>query len=296
MHDPQTHQTDQTPHTAVPFFARPRASLVPLFYRRATARWRRLPDFIVIGAQKGGTTALFAYLLQHPQVGRPWKKELNFFSRHYRRGEPWYRARFPLRREMIGGEILGEASPSYMPFPAAPARMREVVPRAKLIALLRDPTERAISHYFHSVRHGMERRPILQAFSATADWLRATLTSRDTADVRPAPWPLRADPWLSYLYRGVYVDHLRRYHRYFGRDQLLIVRSEDLRTRRFETLARVFDFLGIDPTHRPGDVRPRRVGTNKQAVPGEVYELLRGYYRPHNERLYEYLGRDFGWT
>lgn len=289
-------QTPQTSEQSVPFFARPPRHLLPLLYRRATARWRPLPDFIVIGAQKGGTTALFAYLLQHPQVGAPWQKELNFFSRHFSRGEPWYRARFPLRRDTVGVRVLGEASPSYMPFPAAPARMRELVPRAKLIALLRDPTERAISHYFHSVSHGVERRPIHEAFRATAEHLRATLGSRDTADLRPGPWPVRADPWLSYLYRGVYVDHLRRYHQHFGRDQLLIVRSDDLHTRRLETLARVFDFLGIDPTYRPRDLRAKRVGANKQPVSDEIYQFLRGYYRPHNERLYEYLGRDFGWS
>src|SRR5512145_282832 len=107
---------------------------------RATPRWRPLPDFVVIGAQTAGTTALYAYLRWHPGVtGPPWK-EVSFFDRHWWRGEAWHRGQFPLRS---GQRLVGEASPSYLCHPLAPGRARSLVPDAKLVALVRDPVDRA---------------------------------------------------------------------------------------------------------------------------------------------------------
>src|ERR1044071_7027899 len=125
-------------------------------YGRATAAARPLPDFLVIGAQKAGTTALYSYLRDHPAIaGPPWK-EVSFFDRHFWRGDAGYRGNFPNRlslrrmRARPGAEpIGGEASPSYMFHPLAPQRVAELVPDARLIALVRNPVDRALSHYHH---------------------------------------------------------------------------------------------------------------------------------------------------
>src|SRR6266480_7948081 len=124
-------------------------------YGRATASLRPLPDFLILGAQKAGTTALYAYLRQHPEITGPSWKEVSFFDRHYARGEAWYRGNFPnsLRAR---GKLVGEASPSYLFHPLAPERVAGLVPEAKLIALVRNPVDRAYSHYQHEVALGRE--------------------------------------------------------------------------------------------------------------------------------------------
>src|SRR5215216_7751234 len=132
-------------------------------YGRATAKLRPLPDFLVLGAQKAGTTALYAYLRRHPQIAGPSWKEVSFFDRHYARGESWYRGNFPSRpatwlaRRRAGAEpIVGEASPGYLFHPHAPQRVATLLPNVRLIALLRDPVDRALSHYHHELALGRE--------------------------------------------------------------------------------------------------------------------------------------------
>src|SRR6187200_1451927 len=132
-------------------------------YGTATARGRPLPDFLVIGAQKAGTTALYAYLRWHPGITGPSWKEVSFFDRHWWRGEAWYRGQFPLR---AGGRLVGEASPSYLFHPLAPERARSLVPDAKLIALVRNPVDRAYSQYQHAVALGREPLSFEDALAA----------------------------------------------------------------------------------------------------------------------------------
>lgn len=129
----------------VRLFARSLRRTIRWRYRRATSSLRALPDFVVIGAQRSGTTSLFDYFLNHPQVRPALKKELHFYDLHHERGVGWYRASFPRRRQLSNGRITGEATPNYLVHPLAPERLHAVTPNAKLIALLRNPTDRAHS-------------------------------------------------------------------------------------------------------------------------------------------------------
>src|SRR5947209_8592328 len=121
-------------------------------YGRATVAVRPLPNFLILGAQKAGTTALYAYLRWHPEITGPSFKEVSFFDRHYARGERWYRAHFPARRR----PFVGEASPSYLFHPLVPERVARLLPDARLVAILRNPVDRAFSHYQHEVSLGRE--------------------------------------------------------------------------------------------------------------------------------------------
>src|SRR2546423_14798695 len=132
-------------------------------YGRATSFARPLPSFLILGAQKAGTTALYAYLRWHPGVTGPAWKEVSYFDRHYRRGVHWYRGHFPLRP---GDRLVGEARPGDPLHPLPPERVRATVPDAKLIALLRDPVDRALSHYHHEVALGREPPTFEEAIEA----------------------------------------------------------------------------------------------------------------------------------
>ena len=140
-------------------------------YRQLTAPLRGLPSVLIIGAQKGGTTSLFSYLVQHPDVLAPLTKEIHYFDLQYDREDKWYRGHFPFARRLERGAVTIDASPYYLPHPLVPARAAQLVPEAKLVAVLRDPVDRALSHYHHEVRAGRESLSFADAIDQEAERL-----------------------------------------------------------------------------------------------------------------------------
>jgi len=175
----------------------------------------------------------------------------------------------------------------YLFHPLAPRRMFELVPEARLIALLRNPTERAISHYFHSRRRGFESLPLDQALQAEEERLAPAIAAEDYAD----------DAFLHYSYksRGRYKSQLERVIEHFPRQQLLVIKSETFFAEPGRTLERVFGFLGVDAGFRVGSLLPQNVRRNPSSVDGETREYLDGYFHPLNRALYELVGEDYGW-
>jgi hypothetical protein len=264
-------------------------------YGKATSSARPLPDFLILGAQKAGTTALYAYLRSHPAItGPPWK-EVSFFDRHYRRGEAWYRGNFPnklylrgLRARRGTEPIVGEASPSYLFHPAAPERVASLVPGAHLIALVRNPVDRAYSHYQHEVALGREPMPFEEALEREDERMAGELERmRDARYFSHAWWN------FTYLARGRYAEQLERWLEHFPRERLLVVPSDDLLARPAETYRRVLDFLGAPPHDL--ESYPRIFSRDYEGMDTDTREKLRAYFAEPNRRLYELLGRDLGW-
>jgi hypothetical protein len=255
-------------------------------YGRATSFARPLPGFLILGAQKAGTTALYAYVRWHPEITGPSWKEVSYFDRHYRRGRRWYRGHFPVRPR---GRLIGEASPGYLFHPLAPQRVAETVPAAKLIALLRDPVDRALSHYHHEV--ALEREPLSfeDALAAEPGRTRGEEERliRDPGYWSPAWWD------HTYLARGRYAEQLERWFAVFPREQLLVVASEELAGDPGGTYARVLGFLGA-PRHEL-DSYPRVYEQEYAEMRPDTRRRLAAYFEGPNDRLYDLLGRDFGW-
>lgn len=260
-------------------------------YRDLTGPLRGLPELLIIGAQKGGTTSLFNYLAEHPDVLPPFGKEIHYFDLHYARGVTWYRGRFPYRARLRGGRLTLDASPYYLVHPQAPQRAASLLPNAKLVALLRNPIDRALSHYQHEVRGGRETLPFAEAIDREADRL-AGEEER-----------LRSDPSYysvshhrhSYLHRGRYVEQLRRWMEHFPRAQLLVLQSERLFQDPAGTSAAVYDFLGLRP-HRLERYKTFLQGRYERDLPAGLRARLAGYFEPCNRELYQWLGQDFGWA
>ncbi len=255
-------------------------------FGRATARWRPLPDFLVIGAQKAGTTALYAYLRWHPGITGPSWKEVSFFDRHWARGEGWYGGQFPLRSE---GKLVGEASPSYLFHPLAPERARAVVPNAKLVALLRDPVDRAYSQYQHEVALGREPLSFEDALDAEDERTRGEV-ERLVADPRAF-----SRAWWDHTYaaRGLYAEQLERWLAVFPREQLLVVPTDELGERPAETYASILAFLGAAP-HELADY-PRVFDRDYAPMRPETRAALVERFAEPNQRLERLLGRPLGW-
>jgi hypothetical protein len=262
-------------------------------FGRATARARPLPDFLVLGAQKAGTTALYAYLRWHPAITGPSWKEVSYFDRHYARGASWYRGNFPLttwsrpsRRTGGIAPIVGEASPSYLFHPQAPERVAGLLPEVRLIALLRDPVDRALSHYQHEVALG--REPL--SFEAALEQEEQRLEGEVERMVADPRYFSRAWWDHTYLARGRYAEQLERWLAVFPRDQVLVVASRDLAERPAETYAEVLRFLGAPP-HLLGSF-PRIFEREYAGMAAATRRSLEAYFAEPNRRLAALLGRD----
>jgi len=267
-------------------------------WRLATARWRVLPHFVIIGAQKAGTTSLYNYLIAHPDVIAAARKEVHFFDVSYPRGERFYRSMFPTavtlqRRERRTGRpaITGEASPYYMFHPLVPSRMARMVPDTKLIVLLRDPVERAISHFKHEVRAGRETLTLTDALESESDRLKGEEDRLRTIGDAGASY---AHQNFSYVARGRYAEQIQRWLDFFPRSQILALRAEDLFEDPVGTYRRVLEFLDIEPAGEPV------FDVYNQGSPVSVDEqgarrTLAGRFADGNAELSALLGPEFHW-
>jgi sulfotransferase family protein len=255
-------------------------------FGHATSFARTLPDFLILGAQKAGTTALYSYLRRHAQIGGPIWKEVSYFDRHYPRGTAWYRGQFPLRND---GRIAGEASPGYLFHPLAPERVRQTVPDAKLIVLLRDPIDRALSHYHHEVALGREPLSFEEAIDAEPDRTRG----EEERLVREPGYFSHAWWDYTYLARGRYAEQVERWLAVFPREQMLMLASEDLAVQPADVHGRVLEFLGRSPHEL--ESYPRVYEQNYAEMSPDTRRRLAAEFAEPNARLYELLGRDFGW-
>lgn len=276
---------------ALPSPLRSAARQVHRFGDVLLARWKALPDFIIVGAQKAGTTSLFHYLNRNKWLRMSSIKEVHYYDLEYARGQLWYRSHFPLRSEVGAGMRVGEASPYYIIHPHAPRRIHQDRPDARLIFLLRNPTQRAISHYHHELKHRSETLPMLEAFEReeeriAGEWKRLVEDETYSSPVHRS---------FSYKQRGVYADQIERFLPYFDRDQMLIMDSERLFSDSEGALREVCSFLGVGADFEGLDLTPRNVGAYEKKYPEEIVRYLDDYFAPHNARLSELLGREVGW-
>jgi hypothetical protein len=262
-------------------------------WRLATAPVRTLPDFVIIGAQKCGTTFLYQLLVQHPHVKPAFAKEVHYFDLEYRKGDNWYRSHFPLQMRNSREYITGEASPYYLFHPHAPRRASAVVPNAKLIVLLRNPVDRAYSHYQHQVKRVKGEARETLTFEEAIEVEKRTLPGEVRKMIQDEYYESLSHRTRSYLSRGIYIDQLLVWSSFFQRKQMLILKSEDLFNGTTNALESMMDFLEI-PHWAPEtySIPNKREYTGVSHL---IRQRLDKYYKPHNQRLYEYLGVDLGW-
>jgi hypothetical protein len=265
-------------------------------YRLLTAEKRHWPDFIVAGAQKSGTTSLYRYLAAHPDMVPPITKKLTFFDNNFHRGTQWYRSHFPLRspRASADGPVdkrfTGESTAYYMFHPLAPQRIAETLPETKFILLLRNPVDRAYSHYQYKVRRGKE--PL--SFEAAIDAEPERLAGEEEKICTIPGYRSRAYFLHSYLARGIYIDQILRWQKFVPSDRTLIVDSTNLLKRPAETYQQVLAFLGVR-SWQPKDFGQHFAGGYKAKMSPEMRLRLIDYFAPHNQRLYDHLGQRFDW-
>ncbi|XP_040033326.1 heparan sulfate (glucosamine) 3-O-sulfotransferase 3-like isoform X1 [Gasterosteus aculeatus] len=255
---------------------------------------RRLPQALIIGVKKGGTRALLEFLRLHPDI-RAVGSEPHFFDRHYARGLDWYRSMMP---KALEGQIVMEKTPRYFVTYETPARVHAMSQDVKLIVVVRDPVSRAISDYTQII----SKTPDIPPFESLA-FKNCTTGQIDTL-------------W-SPLWIGLYAQHLERWLSWFPKTQIHLVSGERLISDPAGELGQVQDFLGLEKIvtdkhfyfnktkgfpclKKPeGSSKPHCLGKTKgrthASIDPEAMQRLRVFYKPHNQRFYQMVGKDFGW-
>jgi hypothetical protein len=267
--------------------------------RQLTARFRVLPDFLVIGAMRCGTSSLYKYLGYHPWIAPSLRKETEFLSTAHNRGEDWYRAHFPLAARKTVWSAAGkglltfEASPDYIFGPHVAHLASRLVPDAKVILLVRDPVARAYSHHRHVSSQGWETLDFIEALETEEE-----RTASDRLRMEQDPyfwgWSYMA---FSYAARGMYADQLARWRLYYPPDRILVLPSEKLYTEPAHAYGEVLDFLGLPPfTPRFPNYSAPAGPRTLDSLDSSIVARLTERFREPNEQLFAMVGRDFGWN
>ncbi|NEO53070.1 MAG: tetratricopeptide repeat protein [Okeania sp. SIO3B5] len=245
------------------------------------------PNFIIIGTIKGGTSSLYFYLTKHPSILPAVEKEMHFFDANFHKGIDWYLSQFPAIPEQQNF-VTGEATPNYMYSVEAANKLFSYFPKIKLIAILRNPIERAVSHYYMDKRLGQEQRSFAEVIAAETKILQKMINqSQGNAN-------LLQGKKTRYLGLGLYLSFIQEWMNIFPREQLLILKSEDMYENPEATTKQVFDFLGLPnyqlleyKNYYPGSYPPINASLRHQ---------LSEFFQPHNQKLEEYLGIKFNWN
>ncbi len=260
--------------------------------RKRTGQPRLKPSVFIVGAQKAGTSSLFNYLMQHPNIGEPIEKEVHYFDVSYGRGDRWYEAHFPSAAETraLGADAVTiDASPYYMFHPAVAGRLRAYAPDAKIIILLREPVDRAWSHYWHEWNKGYEPLPPMEALDAEVRRVPQPHTS--IGATREARYNHHH---LAYVARSEYVPQLQRWQAHFPEKNILTLKSEDLFTAPQGVVDATTDFIGL-PRLQNGRFRAENVGAY-EGLPDEVRDRLAERLEETKAGVRAMLGDAFVWN
>ena len=256
-----------------------------------------LPDFYVIGAAKCGTSSLYDYLIKHPSIQPVVIKEIRYFGKYYNRGLNWYRVCFPFRfqkyyvKNILKKDFLtGEATPRYLDNPHVPGRIKQITPNAKFIALLRNPIDRAYSHHNMMFNGGDETLSFEDAIKKEEERTHEEFKKMENDG------NYYSDKYFqqAFLHRGIYVDKLKQWMKVFPKEQFLIIQSEEFFNNTPTEYNKILKFLGL-PEWELTDYKGVGMGKYKSKLDPTTRKELIEFFRPHNERLYEFLGTRFDW-
>ena len=248
------------------------------------------PSFLIVGAQRSGTTSLHRTLRGHSRIEAGRVKEVNFFnnegSYRWRHLHPYAR-NFPIRDRNNQGKLFFEATPQYLYHLKAAERIRAFDPKMKMIVLLREPAARALSAWtMYHHHYGADINPHLRDPRSFAECVREGVAQFESANA--------LTDYRGYIGRGLYARQLRRYFKVFDRQQVLVLEHKELMESHEEVVGRILDFLEISSESLPA-FRDHRSLVEPKSAELEELEVLRKFFKPHNEALFEMLGCDFGW-
>lgn len=275
-------------------------SFTKLIYRNywnIAGNFHVLPDFLIFAAGRAGTTSLYEGLVEHPDIYRARIKEIYFFDVKFQRGIGWYRSRFPsIWTKLYKTKILkkqfitGEGTPRLLTYPHAPKRVSKILPNVKLIAILRNPIDRAYSHYYLGVANGREKLSFEESIKQEEKRLEGEMEKMEKDENYYNPEFFRK----SYLFQGIYINALERWMKFFPQEQFFIINGDEFYEEPFQVFDKLHKFLGVSkfrPKHYV-HFNSREYSSMKESTRKYLIE----FYKPYNERLSKLLRQNFDWN
>ena len=269
-----------------------------IIIRNVTSFMRIIPRFIIIGVTRGGTTSLYNYLTDHPCIMPPVWNEIGFFDQNFHRGINWYKSHFPfklskyhLEKKFRKDFTTGDATPVYINHPEAPLRIKKTIPNVKLIVLLRNPVERAYSQFHNATRLGREKGTFEEAVNELIEEREKIEKENLLSNSKNYKKIYHSRAYLS---NGIYIDQIKLWFENFSKNQILVIKSEDMYADPPSVVSKTFDFLDLPKWDLKEYKKYNFLGYEKE-MQIETRKKLIEFFKPHNEKLYDYLGKNFDW-
>jgi len=253
-----------------------------------TASSRVLPDFIISGTVRSGTTSLYYNICEHQSVLPDDYDEIGFIDSNYHLGINWYRSMFPTEKEMervkkeTNFAITGEDTPFYFWKKEAAERILKDIPNSKIIIIFRNPVDRAYSNYHLGIRKKTEKLSFEDAIDEEMNFLEKH-SFRESVDRR-----------RSYLSKGFYENQIKIWFNVFPREKIHILSTEDMQKNPEKTLLKIFQFLGI-PNYTLKNPQKQKSSEYKK-MDDKTREILLNFYKPHNEKFFQIIQERFDWN
>lgn len=249
---------------------------------------RKLPDFLIIGAQKAGTTSLHHYLSQNVKIKAGVIKEAQFFNMNYVRGHQYYRSIFPFDDDFL----TFDATPDYLDHPDVPELCHQLLPKAKLIIMMREPVSRAFSHFNFVQKYDRFESELTfeQALAREEDRVNKALAMRNSD-------PYTAARHLSnygYKIKGLYHQHICNWLKYYDKKRMLFIEFSEFVKNPQQSMDEVCEFLDIPP-HQLKSAEIKNKTSYDNTLDTNTRDQLLEFYHPHNQKLYELIGEKYNW-
>ncbi|QLH04006.1 sulfotransferase [Nitrosopumilus oxyclinae] len=269
------------------------AKLIHSKYAKLSSNYHSLPDFLIIGAAKSGTSSLYEYLNQHPSILPCVVKEPNYFTAYYNRGLDWYKSCFPFKAKRFFCPekkfLTGEATARYYWYPFAPERVKQLLPNCKIILLLRNPVERSYSHYKMRYKNKIidqtfEQEILDEPKRIEGEW------DKMLNDENYFSFKFNSN---GYLTKGLYINYITKWFELFPKKQILVIKAEDFFSNPEKITNETLEFLGL-PSIKLKNYEIMRKGLDDKLT-SDIRKKLIDYFKPYNQKLYDFLNVDFGW-
>jgi len=241
---------------------------------------------------------MYEYLIKHPDVHRPSGKEIDYFDRFFSRGIKWYKVKFPLNIKKLFVKkfskknfVTGEATPRYVEHPHALKRIKKILPNAKFIVLMRNPIDRAFSHYNMNMTSELEYLTFEDALKHEKKRIHGRYEKMQRVEGYYS-WDYDI---FGYLEHGIYVKYLKRWMDVFPREQFLILQTEEFKKNTSDVYNNALQFLNLPENTLKEYTLHKKLENKKRVMKPETRKQLVEYFKPHNEELYKFLGRNFHW-